>query len=121
MLLAQSKSGEAQSEVALTRAAHRTTQDLTVSIPVQIVFARVQAQNGWTKAALQLLQKLARDCERYRFINDEFEARLALGEIQMRSEPRTGISTLQALVHDADARVFALVSGKATAAMKKTS
>jgi serine/threonine protein kinase/tetratricopeptide (TPR) repeat protein len=121
VLLAQGKSGGAQSETALARTISRTTQNLTVSIPVQIVFARVQAQNGSPNSAIQLLQKLARDCERYRFVDDEFEARLALGEIQMWSEPKAGISTLQALVHNADMRGFTLVSSKASGAMKKTS
>jgi hypothetical protein len=39
----------------------------------------------------------------------------------MWSEPKAGISQLKALVHDADARGFTLVSSEATAAMKKTS
>jgi eukaryotic-like serine/threonine-protein kinase len=120
VLLAQGKSGEAQTEIVRASATSRTTQNLTVSIPVQIASADVQAESGSPETAIRLLQKLARDSERYRFLNEEFQARLALGEIQMRSQPKVGIATLQALVRDSDARGFSLVSSKATAAVKKT-
>ena len=88
---------------------------------MQIVYARVQAKRGSVTAAVQLLQKLTQDCRKYRFIDSEFEARLALGEIQMRSEPKAALDTLQSLAHDADARGFALMSTKAAAAINDAS
>lgn len=119
VFLAQSKLKEAHAEISHARATSRTTQNLTVSIPVQIVYARVQAKRGLVTAAMQLLQKLSEDCRKYRFIDNEFEARLALGEIQMRSEPKAGLATLQSLADDADARGFALMATKAAAVISE--
>jgi eukaryotic-like serine/threonine-protein kinase len=121
ILLAQSNVKEAQNEISLAQGIISSVQDLTVLLPVQLGSALVQAQSGSSKAAIQRLQKLIRDCDRRRFVDSEFEARLALGEIQMRSDPKSGVSTLQSLVHDASQLGFARVMNKAVAVMKKTS
>jgi eukaryotic-like serine/threonine-protein kinase len=119
VLLAQSKVKEAQSEISLAQRITHSVQDLTVLIPVQIASALVQAESGSATAATQLLQKLVRDCERRQFVNSGFDARLALGEIQMRSAPKDGVLTLQSLEHDAKALGYSLVMNKAQAALKK--
>ena len=121
VLLAQGKVKEAQAEVSLARSITRAVQNLTVLIPVQIASALVQAESGSPTSAIQLLQKLVRDCKRRQFVDSGFEARLALVEIQMRSAPKDGVLTLQSLEHDADAVGYSLVMNKARAALKKNS
>jgi hypothetical protein len=69
-------------------------------------------------AAIQALRKLSADCKRLQLVSFDFDARLAIGEIQMRSDPKTARATLQPLVHDADGKGFKLISTKAAAALK---
>lgn len=121
IFLAQSKVKEAQTEIGVAQTVTSSVQDLDIVLPVQIASALVQAQSGSSTAAIQTLQKLIRDCEERRFVNSEFNARLALGEVLMRSDPKSGFSTLQSLVHDASVLGFSRVMNKAVVIMKKTS
>lgn len=120
ILLSQGKGKEAQDEITVAHTITRSVQDLSILIPVQIASALVQANFGSSTNAMQVLHKLIRDCERRHFVDSEFDARLALGEIQMHSEPKAAILTLQNLVRDADALGFSLVAIEATEAMKKS-
>ncbi len=119
ILLAQGRVKEAQAEISLALTTTRTVQDLSVLIPVQIASAFVQAESGSPGSAIKLLQKLVRDCERRQFVNSGFQARLALGEIQMRPVPKESIATLQSLEHDAKALGYSLVVNKAGEAQRR--
>lgn len=119
VLLAQGKLKEAQAEAAIAVKSSSSTQNLTISIPAQISFARVQAQTGSAPAAIQTLQKLSVDCKKRRFVAFDFQARLALGEIQMRTDPKAGRATLQSLARDSEAKGFLLISHNASAVMKR--
>ncbi len=119
ILLAQGKNKEAEDEIGLAQTIIRSVQDLTLLIPVQISSAVVQADSGSSVSAIHFLQTLIRDCEKHQFVDSGFDGRLALGEIQMRSDPQAGIRTLQSLAHDATALGFSLVAAKASEAIKK--
>lgn len=118
VLLAQGKLKEAQNEILQAKATSGITHNLIVLYPVQIVFARVQAEND-SSAAIQLLPRLIVDCKKRQFVDYEFEARLVLGETQMRSDPKAGRITLQTLAHDAETKGFTFMAGKAAAATKR--
>ncbi len=118
VLLEQGKVKDAEAEISIARARTAKTANLSVTIPIQIVAARIEAQDGSVPAAIQILKKLSADCKRLQLVSFDFDARLAIGEIQTRSDPKTGRATLQSLVHDADAKGFRLISTKATAALK---
>lgn len=119
VLLTQSKVKEAQAEIRLAQTLTSPVQDLSVLIPVQIGSALVQAKSDSLSTAILTLNKLIRDCDRYRFVHSGFDARLALGEIQMGIAPKSGVSTLRGLVHDASVLGFSSVMNKAEATMKK--
>ena len=119
VLLADGNLKQAQDEISLAMATARPTHDLTLLNPVQIVFARVQAQTASPANSIHLLQTLILDCKRHRFVDYEFQARLALGEIQMRSDPKAGRATLQSLEHDAESTGFTFLSGRAAAILKR--
>ena len=113
VLLAQGNHKEAQEEISLALAWAKPTHDLFVLEPVQIVFAQVQAETVSEANAIRLLRAVVADCKKHRFVDYEFQARLALGEVQMRSDPAAGRATLQSLVHDAEATGFSFLSSKA--------
>jgi tetratricopeptide (TPR) repeat protein len=118
VLLAQGAIKGAQNEISQARATSGATHDLTVSNPVQIIFARVQARND-PSAATEILQKLIDHCRKQHLVDDEFEARLAMGEIQLGVDSRAGRSTLQSLKDEAGARGFLLTVNRAAAALKR--
>ena len=118
VLLAQGNLRQAQDEISLAVAIAKPTHDLTLVDPVQIVFARVQAQTESAANSTRLLQNLIVDCKKHRFVEYELEARLALGEIQMGSDPEAGRATLQLLGHDAEGRGFTFLASKASARLK---
>lgn len=119
LLVVQRNNKEAHNEISLARTITRSVQDLTLLIPVQIASALVQADSGWPARAIQLLKPLIRDCARRQFIDSGFEARLALGEIQMRSASKEGVVTLQRLEHDAKALGYSRVMNKAGEALRR--
>ncbi len=71
-----------------------------------IVLARAQAANGQTAEALRGLQAVVGEASNYGYLAIEFEARLAIGEIEMRQNRETGRTQLRALAKAAKEKGF---------------
>lgn len=118
VLLAQGKNQEAKSEASRARQMVLKSQNLTISIPVLIAAAEVAGKTGSATAAAEL-QKILQDCRRYHFLDDEFEARRALGEVDLLKDRKAGLAVLAALQMDAQSKGFLRLSKKAEAAINK--
>lgn len=71
-------------------------------------------------AALHSLPAIQAEARNAGLVQSEFEARLALGEIQMRAgHTDSGRSTLQSLARDAKSRGFPLIAANALAACQQ--
>ena len=82
-----------------------------------ITSARLGAASGNPRQALNNLQDTLATAKAAGFLNGEFEVRLALGEIEMKSgRLASGRTRLQRLKQDAEAKGFLLISRKAAAA-----
>jgi len=83
------------------------------------VAARIHADSGASADALRDLREASTEAKKIGFLEGDFQARLALGEIEMHSgqvaAARTQLLTLQ---QDARAKNFSLLAQKAAAAIK---
>jgi tetratricopeptide (TPR) repeat protein len=120
--LAQQRVADARRAVERANALLGKGLNREVALAVAIAAARVDGASGGpanTKRAAKNLQTALAEATAAGFVNYQLEARLALGEIKMRSgnsaETRT---TLEVLQKDAAARGFSLVARKAAAARR---
>jgi len=112
------KVSDAQSAAAKAGALAKTSQERHAIAGVQIAEAQVAAATGKPEAAVRSLQAVIADMTRLGLVSVQFEARLALGEIQIKS-PKTaaaGQDTLSALQKDAAAKGFLFIVHRAHAA-----
>jgi hypothetical protein len=87
--------------------------DPNVRLPVLIAAARVRAAFGENVQAAKSLEALIAEAK-FRLTSAEFEARLALGEIEMKSSKTAAErARLAALEKEATAKGFLLVARKA--------
>jgi DNA-binding winged helix-turn-helix (wHTH) protein/tetratricopeptide (TPR) repeat protein len=117
-LLAQAKVGEANAAAnhALTLSAKGG--DLSASFEAKLALAAVLAQSGRSVDAAKTLSSVRDDAIRRRYVNYELEARLILGEMEIRSSKiEEGRARLQALEKDARGKGFLLIARKAIAAL----
>ena len=120
--LAQGRVADARRAVERANALLGKGLNREVALAVAIAAARVDGASGGpanTQRAAKSLQSALAEATATGFVNYQLEARLALGEIKMRSgdsaETRT---TLEALQKDAAARGFSLIARKAAAARR---
>lgn len=74
---------------------------------------------GEKSKALRSLEKAISEARKYGFANYQLEARLAIGEIELKAgQKAAGRIHLQALERDARAKGFGLIARKAAAAAK---
>lgn len=121
-LLAQHQPHEAQE--AIDRAVHLAakSQDRAVRFSVGIISPRVCAALGKTEAARAKLKAVLAEAKRHGFVGHLLDARLALGEIDMRSGNSTaGRVRLAALEKDAAAKGFLLIARSAANLQKSRS
>jgi len=121
-LLPQGKPSEAQQAIKQANSILSKTQDPTTRLTVQIASAQVAVGDsealgsrlaGLAGARRSLNNALA-ESRKYGYRDLEFEARLALGEIEMKSGNRDASrATLRTLERDATAKGFLLVARKA--------
>jgi len=121
-LLSQGKSTDARKEVDAAIGAAAKLQNEEVRLKVSLAAASVRGDSGKPAdlvAAAKSLEATLGEAKRHGYVGYEFEARLALGEIEMKSgHTATGRGLLAALEKDARTKGFLLVAHKATAAAK---
>jgi tetratricopeptide (TPR) repeat protein len=95
-------------------------QDPRPRLELIAVAARAAAALGSAAAAEETLEGALTEAQRYGFVPIEFDIRLALGEIEMKSgKPDAGRARLAALQKEAGDRGFLLVAQKAQVAASK--
>jgi tetratricopeptide (TPR) repeat protein len=117
--LAQIRLSEAQTAIARARNLLAKSRNRDARIYVSITDARIRAALGKTVEAVRLLENTLRDAQKAGFVGLQFEARLALGEVEMKSgKLPAGRARLEALQGEANTRGFGLIARKADAAIK---
>ncbi len=115
-LLAQGKIGEAQNVINQAQLLASKTDDLDARFPVSITAARVSAAAAKFAEARKILTSTLAGAARYGYAGYELEARLALGEVEMKSGRAAGRARLEELEKEAKARGYGLIARKAAAA-----
>jgi tetratricopeptide (TPR) repeat protein len=118
-LLRQGKVTEAQESIAKEQALSRNSQDVGIQMEVGTSAARVQAASRKPDAAVASLNALIARAAKLGCVSCAFEARLALGEIEVESgRPTPGRTRLRTLEREAKTRGFILTAQRAAAARK---
>jgi tetratricopeptide (TPR) repeat protein len=119
----QGKIEEARKSILFAREASRLSPDPALTLPVAIQDARVRfatagagaARAGTMTAVRDQLRSILTTARQHGYFTFECEARLALGEIEMRIDPRLGRSDLETLAEETHGRGYELLSRKAAA------
>jgi tetratricopeptide (TPR) repeat protein/TolB-like protein len=115
--LRQGKLEDAKREMEQVTSITRKSTNKSLRLSAAVTSARLAAASGNPRQALKSLQDTLATAKASGFPNGEFEVRLALGEIEMKSgRLASGRSRLQRLKQDAEAKGFLLISRKAAAA-----
>ena len=118
-LLAQGKVTEAQA--AVTRAAElcRQGSDRTSRYEEGYAMAAIQGQSGHFDQAFKILDNVRSEAGHYGFLEYELEARLRLGELELKSGKRVaGHARLTQLASDAQSRGYALIARQSKEAVQ---
>jgi len=116
-LLMEGKLKEATTEVDQAKALWEKSRDFNQHFDIGIVSARILAQSHDPAEAERQLNLLLDESTRDGLVSYQFEIRLALGEIEMKSgKASTGLAHLKSLEKDATAKGFLLIARKAKAA-----
>jgi eukaryotic-like serine/threonine-protein kinase len=116
-LLMEGKLREAMTEIDLAKALWEKSRDFQQHFEVGIVSARILAQRHDPAEAEKQLNLLLDESTRDGLVSYQFEIRLALGEIEMKSgKAASGVAHLKSLEKDATAKGFLLIAHKARAA-----
>jgi hypothetical protein len=117
--LAQLKLGKAPEALANAESGAKLAQQGTDRAPrlaTAIVLARAQAANGQNAEAMRGLQAVLAEATKYGYLGIEFEARLAMGEMEMRQNPEAGRTQLRSLAKMAREKSFMRIARLAGAA-----
>jgi ATP/maltotriose-dependent transcriptional regulator MalT len=113
-LAGQKRVGEAQQAMSKAEALARQSQDVHIQMHVATSSARVQAAAGKTAEATAALNAVLARAVKIGCVRCSFEARLALGEVEMRSGNKmAGQARLKGLEKDASARGFVEIARRA--------
>jgi len=118
--LAQVHAGKANDATAIAERASKLALEGTARGPrysTAIVAARVQAANGQIQEALRALQAVLGEATKYGYCVVEFEARLALGEIEMHQSRDRARAQLRALARDSREKGFRRIARLAQEAL----
>jgi hypothetical protein len=111
---------EAQKEIAIAKSLTAKRQHREVGLQVQIADARVQAASGRPadmNAAIAILNRALEVATQFDFVIYQFEARLALGEMEMKSgKISAGRNRLETLKKDAEEKQYLLIAERAAKA-----
>jgi ATP/maltotriose-dependent transcriptional regulator MalT len=115
-LLAQGKHADAQKEVEATRALAGQSQNHLARLQFDLAFARVLLTSDQPELSRAQLEKILKDAREHSFAGVEFEARLALAELEKKSGHGAASRTeLTALESSARSKGFGLMARKAAA------
>ncbi len=121
-LLAQGKAAEARQQIGLAAELVAKSPMPEVRMKYAIAAARVRAAIGSTADAARSLEATLAEASKYGYLDYQFEARLALGEIEVKSgKADAGRARLEALQKEAAAKGFGLIARKATQSSKDSS
>jgi class 3 adenylate cyclase/tetratricopeptide (TPR) repeat protein len=109
-LISEGKLTDAQQEV--DAAEKLGAQDRTIRISLAITSARLKARSGKLKEARQDLESQLKETKERNLVPLQYEIRLALAEIDARSDSKTKGASLAALEHDARNSGYLLVAAK---------
>jgi serine/threonine protein kinase/tetratricopeptide (TPR) repeat protein len=116
VFILQGRSAEAQRAISQAQALSSKTQDPRSRLNTAIIRARELAATA-TGEATESLQKTLAEAKGYGFLSVEFDARLALGEIDLKfGSSDAGTDQLASLEQNATAAGFGLMAEKARAA-----
>lgn len=113
VLLAQSKIADAEAVAANALALAEHTSDRSTHLIASLAAAEVDARSGKESAAVKALQSVLSEAVRDGYKEFEFEARLDLGRLELRSSRASGRQRLQKLEEDAGRKDFRLIARKA--------
>jgi eukaryotic-like serine/threonine-protein kinase len=118
-LLEQGKIGEAQGAIAEAKTLSEKSSDVGTRLAFEVDSSYTLAASGDSSGAEHLAGSALAEAKKLGFVQTQFEASLALGEIRMKGRsPGAGRVVLQQLAKDARGRGFALVAKKASAALE---
>lgn len=113
-MLAEGKPEEASKEIAAIGESASKTQNAAVRYQYGISGSRIRAQRGERAAAMATLNSLLAQAAKAGMVTYEFAARLALGEIKMKTaEAARGRAELLALEKEAATRGYKLIERQA--------
>ena len=114
ILLEAGKPGDAAAAIQQAIFLTKQATDRSLRLFTSIVEARARTANGEFSAAETALRSAVTEGHRYGYLAIEYEARLALGNLEAKSGKRAAArSSLQALQAEAQARGFARIARKA--------
>jgi tetratricopeptide (TPR) repeat protein len=113
VLLAQSKTGDAGAASTKALALSEQTSDRPTRLVAELAAADVDASNGKGPSASKALESVLSDSTRMGYQEYEFEARLELGRLELRSSRALGRQQLEKLEKDAALKDFRLIAHKA--------
>lgn len=116
-LLLTGKTTDALQEINSTKSLVSASQNSTSRWNESLIAGRIQSALGNPVAAKKTLLSVLNEAGKAGFVPYRFEARLALGEIEMKSSNTEGRARLQVLQKDAKAKGFMLIARKASAAL----
>jgi tetratricopeptide (TPR) repeat protein/DNA-binding winged helix-turn-helix (wHTH) protein/TolB-like protein len=117
-LLAQGKIKEAQVSAEHAFDFSKQSTDRTNGFEAKFAVASVDAASGRIPQALRALETVRTQASHFGYVGYDFEARLRLGEIELRSgKTSAGGMRLEQLSKDAKAKGFLLVAHKADTAL----
>jgi len=112
-LLEQGKPKDAENEIRSPEALALRGEARLLAIDVAITAARIHAANGKAPAALQHLAQVLAEAKKLECGRCQFEARLALGELELKQSKAAAKEHLAALEKDAIAKGFLLIASQA--------
>jgi serine/threonine protein kinase/tetratricopeptide (TPR) repeat protein len=120
-LIAQGKLSQAEEVVSNDRKLMAQSEDWMSRISIDILNSQLLTTSGNPEQAINQLQTSLQKSKKSGFGQLEFEARLALGEAEIKGGKATvGRADLRALERDAKAKGYMLIARKAGAAAKAT-
>ena len=114
----QGKLAQAQSLEETARSLAEKSGDRGTAAAVAIATARVQASSGKADEAAVTLRRTVEETGKAGLRAAQFDARLALGEVQMKSGNPAGRAALTLLEREANAKGLLLIARKAAAARR---
>jgi ATP/maltotriose-dependent transcriptional regulator MalT len=120
LLVSQGELAAARQAVARARSLGEGSQNPRVPIRIDLVSARLHGSGGQGALARELLAGSLARSRAGRFLGLELEARLLLGQIEVKSgETAAGRARLEALEREAADQGFGLIARQAAAARRR--